>query len=331
LRKPNDAIDDSILEFSKAEFYAYEMIPKKETKCYLENFDESASRLNNKGGTKFTSTFFGRDFTNVIHEWELKDGVEKCWKRIDEFDNFMNWSEFAKEYVKEFNLFLIEIPYLPYDLVIIKTILNEKKAIEVTDSNDQLNILASVNLFMRRFPGIINDLGYGDKNRPCYLKFEVDVDDAFIKNKVEKIKILQQNKELKKENELKKYYEISQQLRIKHFDPGTRNYKMMTIFVKGKSISILGFLEGLTNELVYNNYEISFNPKNKVLMWAHNTGFYNKIDYDFSNLVHFISISLFLTYILRKLDDYEVNFDKLVSEYRKLDEKKFKRKKGTIS
>lgn len=327
MRKPNDTFDESILEFSKAEFYAYELILKKETKRYLENFDESASRLNNKDGVKHTSTFFGRDFTHVIHEWELKDGLEKCWMRIDEFDNFMEWSKFAKEYVKEFNLFLIEIPYLPYDLVIIKTILNEKKAIEVTDSNDQLNILASVNSFMKRFPGVINDLGFGDKSRPCYLKFEIDVDDAFIKNKVKKIKILQRNKELKNENQLKKYYEISQQLRIKHFDPGSSDYKMMTIFIKGKSLSILGFLEGLTNEFVYNNYEISFNPKNKVLMWAINTVFSNKIDYEFSNLAHFISISLFLTYSLRKLDDYEVNFDKLVSEYRKLDEKNSEEKK----
>ena len=109
----------------------------------------------------------------------------------------------GQPYVKEFKLFLIEIPYLPYDLVIIKTILNEKKAKEVTDSNDQLNILASVNSFMKRFPGIINDLGYGDKNRPCYLKFEVDVDDAYIKNKVEKFRILQQNKKLKNENQSK--------------------------------------------------------------------------------------------------------------------------------
>ena len=96
---------------------------------------------------------------------------------------------------------------------------------------------------------------------------------------------------------------------------------MMTAFVKGNSISILGFLQGFSTNLTYNNYEISFDPKEKNLMWAMHTGFDNDIDYDFSTHFHFVSIAFFLTYVHRKLDDYEVDFEKLISEYRKLNTK----------
>ena len=102
---------------------------------------------------------------------------------------------------------------------------------------------------------------------------------------------------------------------------------MMTGSVKGKSFSVLGFLEGLTNQISYNNYEITFNPKNKILWWARHTVFNNQIDYDFSFHLHFISVSIFFTYLLRKLDDYEVKFATLVSEYKKLKEKNSDEKK----
>lgn len=331
--KNNNFTSKSILNFNKVEAYSYEMILKEDTKSYLKNFDESASRKNDRDGVKFSSTYFGRDFTNIIHEWELKEGLEKCWERIDEFDKFgqfdgiANTSEMGKPYVKEFKLFLIEIPYLPYDLVIIKTILDENKEQKVIDSNEQLNILMSINDYLDRFPNIIKNTMYGGKHRPCYLKLDVNVEDSWIDNKIIEIKILEKNKELKNKSELEKYYNASQQLRIKHFDPNDIDHKMMSVFVKGKSITVLGFLEGFTNEIKYNNYEVSFNPKNKILMWARHTGFSNKIDYDFSTQIHFISISIFLTYIIRKLDDYEVNFTKLISEYKTLVNKNSDEKK----
>src|SRR5438094_349105 len=131
--------DTSSLCFSKVEFYAYELIPKNRTKDYLKNFDETAPRLKNENEVRFSTTYFGRDFTNIVHEWELRDGLEKCWNRIDEADNFMHWSEYTKPFVKEFRLFLVEIPYLPYDLILVKSILDENLVKKVTDSNEQLN------------------------------------------------------------------------------------------------------------------------------------------------------------------------------------------------
>jgi hypothetical protein len=319
-------ISNTTLSFSKAEFYTYELIPKNKTKDYLKNFDESASRVEDKKGA-ISSKYFGRDFTNVVHEWELKDGLVKCWEQIDEFDNFMHWSQYSKPFVKKFQLFLVEIPYFPYDLVLVKAILDEKRVKEITDSNEQLNTIASINYFMKRFPEVIENLGYGEKKRPCYLKFEVDVNEEYVKNHAKEIKILGQTKELNNKNKLKKYYAASKNLRISHFDCKDLDYKMMSIFTKGNSISVLGFLEGYTTNLTYNNYEISFNPKEKMLMWAMHTGFNNEIDYDFSNYVHFVSIGLFLTYALRKLDDREVDFDKLVLEYRNLSTKSLEEKK----
>ena len=212
-------MSDTALCFSKAEFYAYELIPKNKTKDYLKNFDESASRLKNENGVKFSSMYLGRDFTNIVHEWELKDGLEKCWEQIDEPDNFMHWSQYTKPFVKKFRLFLVEIPYLPYDIVVeFKTILSRKHIKEVTDSNQQLNILASINFFMRRFPEIINSLGFGEKTRPCYLKFRVDVDDKYVKNILKEIKILKQTKKLDNKNQLKQYYEVSKKLRIQSLE-----------------------------------------------------------------------------------------------------------------
>lgn len=331
--KDNNSMSESIPNFNKVEAYSYEMILKEETKNYLKNFDESASRKNGKEGTKFSSTYFGRDFTNIIHEWELKNGLAKCWERIDEFDKFAqfdtipNTSEMGKPYVKEFKLFLIEIPYLPYDLVIIKTVLDENKIQKVIDTNDQLNILMSINDYFDRFPSIIKKTMYGGKHRPCYLKLDVNVENSWIDNKLTEIKTLEKNKELKNESELVKYYDASQKLRIKYFDPNDIDHKMMSVFVKGKSISVLGFLEGFTNEIRYNNYEISFNPKDESLMWATHTAFHNQIDYNFSNQIHFISIAIFLIYILRKLDDYEVNFTTLISKYKTLKSKNSNEKK----
>lgn len=320
-------IDIRSLCFSKAEFYTYELIPKSKTKNYLKNFDDSAPRVKNEKGTKFSSKYFGRDFTNIVHEWELKDGLDMCWKQIDEFDSFMHWSQYSKPFVKEFRLFLVEIPYLPFDLVLVKTILDENHVKKITDSNEQLNILASINYFMKRFPEIIENLGYGPKTRPCYLKFEVNVSDEWIKNHLKDIKLLGQTKELDNKSKLKKYYEASTNLRINHFDLNDVDYKMMNVFVKGNSFSVLGFLEGFSTDITYNNYEISFNPKEKRLNWAMHTAFNNEIDYDFSNLVHFVSIGLFLIYTLRKLDDSEVEFDKLISEYRNLGTKSVEDKK----
>lgn len=326
-------IERDSLNFKKVEFYTYEIIPKEETNRFLQNFDESALRKKEGSKTKFSTTVYGRDFTSVTHEWDLKDGLEKCWERIDEFDQFKDfenmdsYSVMSKPHVKQFQLFLIENPHLPYDFMIIKIILDEKKAKEITDSNEQLNILLSINDYMKRFCGIIDSTAYGGKDRPSYLKYEIDVDDSDIKSITEQIKILKENREFKKDEEIDRYYEASKELRITHFDPKEIDYKMMTGSIKGKSFSVLGFMDGLGDEIKYNNYEITFNPKNKILFWARNTSFKNEIDYDFSNQLHFVSISIFLTHILRKLDDYEVEFSTLISEYKKLKEKNTNQKK----
>lgn len=312
---------DTRINFSKAEFYTYELIPKNKTKDYLKNFDESAPRVKVQNEPKFSSTYFGRDFTNIVHQWELKDGLVKCWEQIDEGDNFMHWSQYAKPIVKEFELFLVEIPYLPYDLILVKTILDEKLVEKITDSNEQLNSLAAINYFMKRFPEIISHLGYGEKTRPCYLKFEVKVDEEYVKKCMKEIKILNQTKKLDDKNKLKKYYNASKKLRVSHFDLKDIDYKMMTAFVKGNSLSVLGFLQGFTTQLSYNNYEISFNTDDKNLMWARHTAFDNKIDYDFSTYFHFVSIGFFLTHIWRKIDDYEVVFEKIVTKFHNLNAK----------
>ena len=320
-------MSENQLNFNKAEFYTYELIPKTKTKDYLKNFDESAPRVKNENTTKFSSTYFSRDFTNIVHEWELGEGLTRCWEKIDESDHFMHWSQYAKPFVKEFRLFLVEVPYLPYDLVLVKTILDENLVKEITNSNDQLNSIAAINYFMKRFPEIINNLGYGEKSRPCYLKFEVNVDDEYVKDCLKEVKILEQTKKLDNKNKLKKYYNASKNLRINHFDPKDSDYKMMTMFVKGNSISLLGFLENYTTNLSYNNYEISFNPKEKNFMWAMHTGFDNNLDYDFSTYIHFVSIGFFLTHIWRKLDGFEVDFDNLVSEFHNLNTKSLEEKK----
>ena len=317
---------DSSKYFNKVEFYSYELVFKKNTKQYLERFDISAARVEDNKEPKFSTTYFERDFTNIIHEWDLSEGLEKCWDRIDELDSFLNWSKFSKPYVQAFQLFFIEIPYLPYDLMIIRTILNKNKIKNVTQSNDLLNIMASVNSFIGTFPGVINDLKYGAKTRPCYLKYDINVNNKYLEDKIKKIKILKENKELKNQDEIKKYHDTSKKLRISHLDLESKDYEMMSMLVKGKSVSLLGFLES-TDQMTYNNYEISFNPANKILMWARNTSFDNQIDYDFTHHVHFVSILLFLTYTIRKLDEHEVTFEKLVSKYHLKNEKIMKDKK----
>ena len=325
---------DKVLDFGNAEFYTYEMISKKDTDKYLKNFDESANRINKDGGVMHSASYFGRDFTSVVHEWDLNEGIDSCWSRIDEFDQFRYFdniksrSVLSKPYVKEFRLFLIEIPYLPYNFVIIKAILNAKKEQEVIDSNEQLNILMAINDYMDRFPEIVKKIHYGGKHRPCYLKFSIDVEDSFIEEIMKEMKILSQNKELKDTEQIKKYHDSSKRLRLTHFDPKSLDYKMISGAIKGKSYSVLGRLEGFLNEIEYNNYEITFNPKNKNLNWAMHTGFNNNLDYDFSCHLHFVSVSIFLTHTLRKLDDYEVNITKLISEYQRVNEKNINEKKS---
>lgn len=125
------------LNFDKVEFFAFEMILKNETKNYLQNFDESASRIKNEGSTKMSSSVHGRNTTFKTHECDLKDGLELCWDRIDENDiskhipNMEPHSKSTKPYIKKFRLFLIEAPHLPYDFIVFSAILDEQKLLKL--------------------------------------------------------------------------------------------------------------------------------------------------------------------------------------------------------
>ncbi len=312
----------SPLKFDKSTFFTYELIPKDETQKYIEQFDKSATRIVDENQTKFSFTFFGRDHTATILQWDVSD-VDSCWEEIkDELNNFYDTEE-SRKYVKDFSLFLVQIPYFPYDAMILKSELDSQKINQVKSYNDFQNIFSSINQYIERFQGIIYKSGSIGKSRPFYVKFEVEQDEKNIQNQLKKIAVFEKNKKLENKKQIEEYYKTSKFFRIDHFDKDWKEKEMQSLVKKQNSFSVIGFLDFRHYKMTYCNFEVIFRKKERQANWARNTVF-RGIDYDFSTYFHFVSIHLYLYYMINNLDKLEVKFENLVSEYRKIKNKDFK-------
>jgi len=313
--------EEFISKFDTATFFAYEMIAKEDLKKCISSFDVEANRISGDDRPKYSFSYFGRNRTNIVYKWEIND-LDDCWKQIEEESQLRpSWPEMTKPFVKKFTLFAVEIPYLPYDAIVLKTDMDAEKAISVISSNEQLNVLAAINSIMERYPGIIKKFNKGWKYRPCYLKFEVTQDGKQIDEKAKKIKELLENKELDTDVELKKYYDASKALRIHHYDKDHKDWNALTLIRKQDAFSLIGYLDHMPDTMTYSNYEIVVKKKNRMLNWARNTVFGAELDYDFAVYFHYVSIHLFLRDKLGDLDELEVEFDGLVTEYRNIENK----------
>lgn len=312
----------SPLKFDNSTLFTYELIPKNETQKYIQQFDKFSTRKK-EDEPKFTFTFFGRDRTSTVHQWEIKD-IEQYWKEIKEESNkFLDTTEFSRKYVNNFTLFLIKIPYFPYDVIVVKSELDSQKISQVTSHNELLNIFNSINNFMNRFQGIIYKSGTYGKYRPCYVKFEIKENDKDVDSQLQQITKLENNKKLEDKKQINQYYNLSKKFRISHFDKEWQKSDMLSLILKQNSFSIIGFLNRIPNRMTYSNFEIIFRKKQRTVNWAQNTVF-RGLDYDFSTFFHFVSIQLFLHYVINNLDKLEAEFDNLISEYKEIRAKKFK-------
>jgi len=312
----------SPLKFDKSTFFTYELISKDETQKYIQHFDKFATKKIDEERTKFSFTAFGRDRFSIVHQWEVND-IEGSWEAIKEESGYFDDTKISRGYVNDFNLFLIHIPYLPYDVIVLNSELDPQKISQVTSYNDLLNIFSSINQFMEKFQGIIYRSGSIGKFRPCYVKFEIIEDGKEIQNQIKSLTNLKNNKKLDNKKQIREYYNISKKFRILHFDKEWQKSDMQSLILKQNSFSIIGFLDRMPNRMTYSNFEVIFRKKERQANWAQNT-FFKGIDHDFSTYFHFVSIHLFLHYTINQLDKLEVEFDNLVSEYREIRNKDFK-------
>ena len=311
----------SQLNFDKASFFTYELIQKSDTKKFIDQFDKFATQKP-KEGPDFSFTFYGRDHTAVEHQWEVND-LEQCWKEIEKELGYFDKVDTTKEYVNTFELFIVELPYLPYDTIILKSQLNHQKISQIHSRNDLLNILFPLNRFMDRFPGIISKSNNSGKYRPCYLKFEIEDSGKNIEKNLKQIKQFDSLKNLESDKDKKQYFDLSKKFRHIHFEKEWQKSDLLSINFKQNSFSILGFLFQLPNQMSHTTYEIIFKKQQRTVNWAQNTAF-RRLDYDFSTFFHFSSISLFLTHTINQIDKLDADFINLVSKYKALKTKNFK-------
>lgn len=318
---------DLPIKFDSGIFFAYELLFKTQIKEFMTNCDTAAERIDESDKTMFSQLYHSRSLTGKVHEWNLD--VKRTWDEIDENEKSVHMHPVeieTKEYINKFCLFLIEIPYLPYDLVILKAELSEK-IFEIQSRNDLLNIFSPLNTFLGRFPGIIHSIGNIQKYRPAYLKFEKILDNEIIEKYFEDIKQLAENKQFDTKEKSDLFYNTGQKFRLSNFISEDSEHRL-TITSKMNSFTILGSMDTIGNQSSLSNYEIVFKDINRQFFWARNTGFDNRIDYDFSTYIHFISISLYLHYQINEIDKHEVSFSSLVNEYRELKEKKTSEKES---
>lgn len=311
----------SELNFDKASFFTYELIQKSDTKKFIEQFDKFASQKP-KEGPNFSFTFYGRDHTSILHQWELND-TEQCWKELETELDFFDTTKLSKKYVNNFALFLVELPYLPYNVIVIKNELDSNKISQINSQNELLNIFHPLNRFMDRFIGIISKSGKSGKYRPCYVKFEIEENEKLIDEKLKKIKNFEKLKKLESQKEKKQYFDLSKELRITHFDKEWQKSDLLSIILKQNSFSIIGFLDRMPNRMTLSNFEIVFKKQKRMMNWAQNTAF-RGLDYDFDTYFHYASIHIFLNNVVNQLDVLDGEFDKLVTEYKEIREKSFK-------
>lgn len=315
------------IEYDSGVFFAYELLSKKHTPEFMKRCDEVAERVNESDKLIVSRTYYNRDWTSKIHEWKLD--VEQTWQEIDDNEKSVHMfpaDAESKESIKKFFLFVVKMPYFPYDLLLLKAELNEK-IFEVKSRNDLLNIFSSLNTFLARYPGIIRSRDNTQKYRPAYLKFEKTVDSKTMKKYFDQIKQLDNNKQLDTKKSSKLFYDVGQKFRLSNFVSEDFEGHMLTLISKMNSFTILGSMDTFGNQSSLSNYEIVFKSKDRQYFWARNTGFDNRIDYDFSTYIHFISVSLYLNYQISELDKHEVAFSSLIDEYRRLKEKNMYEKK----
>jgi len=221
---------------------------------------------------------------------------------------------------------VVELPYFPYDLLLLKVDLNEK-ILEGKSRNDLLNIFSPLNTFLSRYPGIIRTLDNYQKYRPAYLKFEKIIDKKIMKKYLDQIKRLHDNKQLDTKQRSELFYKIGQKFRLSNFISDDVDGHRLTLTTKMNSFTILGSMDTLGNQSSLSKYEIVFRDKDRQYFWARNTGFNNKIDYDFSTYVHYISVLLYLDYQFIELNKHEVVLSSLVEEYKQVKEKNADEKK----
>jgi len=319
------------LNFDKVEFFAFEMILKDETAKYLQNFDESANRIKNQDTVKRSSSVHGRDTTFKTHEWDLKDGLESCWDRIDENDiskhipNIEPDSKSTKSHVKKFRLFLIEAPHLPYNFIIFNAIIDEIKIAEVTDPNSLLNILMPMNEYVDRFSGIIKSTIGGGRNRPCYIKFHSKDGDSKIDLFDGELRILRKNQNKIDDESVKKYFLASQKLCLTHFKLDSLNHDLTTVTLKEGYLSLLGFLHPMSSGIPVHlsNFEFVF-QKSRIShhIWGFQTHFLNDIDIHFSTHLLFVSTIIFSLHLIRKCDKFKIKLKDLLADYQQQKNKK---------
>ena len=304
----------SSLCFNSATFFTYELIPKSDTKKYIEHFDKHATRQP-LGGPSFSFTYYERDYTAVVHQWKI-DNIEESWAIIRDFvHNTMDTTDQTRQYVDNFTLFLVELPYLPYNAIIIKSRLNASEISKVNSYNELLNILYPLNNYMDNFEGFLYKSEARGKYRPCYVKFEIEKTDLEITKQIKIIDKLEKTSKLKPGEELAQYFETSQLLRIAHYGKEQVDSDLLTVIHKQNSFSILGFLERRPEFLTYSNFEIIFRPTQRWFHWASNTILHGIGDDDFATYFHFVSIHLFHNYLGKQLDQFDSDFNDLVSKY----------------
>lgn len=316
------------IKYDSGVFFAYELLGKKHTPEFMKRCDEVAERVEESDQAFFSQTYNSRDLTDKTHEWKLD--LEQTWQEINENEKSVHMFPVdteSKESINNFSLFVVKLPYFPYDLVLLKADLNEK-ILETKSRNDLLNIFSPLNTFLVRYPGIISSLGNTQKYRPAYLKFEKILDKKTMKKYLEQIKRLNNNKQLDTKQRSKLFYDIGQKFRLSNFISEDFEGHRLTLISKMNSFTILGSMDTLGNQSSLSKYEIVFRDKDRQYFWARNTGFNNRIDYDFTTYVHYISVLLYLSYQRNELDKHEVALSSLVDEYRQVKEKNTDEKKG---